>query len=165
MKILFALLQSKKIATKSPLERPKTDINNRTQVINRGTNTSQTFRTSSIILNCDEGEYSEKVTNEQISKILKVGMRTIDRVKKKFIDEGIDTVLERRPTQRVYETIIDGDMEAKLVTLCCSEPPKGFTKWSLRLLADKMVELKYVETISHVTVGSVLKKMNLSLGK
>ena len=56
-------------------------------------------------------------------------------------------------------------MEAKLVTLCCSEPPKGFSKWSLRLLADKMVELNYVESISHVTVGTVLKKMNLSLGK
>ena len=56
-------------------------------------------------------------------------------------------------------------MEAKLVTLYCSEPPKGFAKWSLRLLEAKMIELTYVETISHVTVGSVLKKMNLSLGK
>jgi len=88
VKILFALLQSKKIATKSTLERPKTDINNRTQVINRGTNTSQTFRTSSIILNCDEGEYSEKVTNEQITKVLKIGMRTIEKVKKKLLMEG-----------------------------------------------------------------------------
>lgn len=143
----------------------KKEVEELKSIIKKGSHTSQTFRTAYILLNCDEGKYSEKVTNEQISKILKVGMRTIDRVKKKFIDEGIDTVLERRPTQRVYETIIDGDMEAKLVTLCCSEPPKGFTKWSLRLLADKMVELKYVETISHVTVGSVLKKMNLSLGK
>lgn len=143
----------------------KKEVEELQSIINKGSHTSQTFRTAYILLNCDEGKYSEKVTNEQISKVLKVGMRTIDRVKKKFIDEGIDTVLERRPTQRVYETIVDGDMEAKLVTLCCSEPPKGFAKWSLRLLADKMIELKYVETISHVTVGSVLKKMNLSLGK
>ena len=143
----------------------KKEVEELQSIINKGSHTSQTFRTAYILLNCDEGKYSEKVTNEQISKVLKVGMRTIDRVKKKFIEEGIDTVLERRPTQRVYETIVDGDMEAKLVTLCCSEPPKGFAKWSLRLLADKMVELKYVETISHVTVGSVLKKMNLSLGK
>lgn len=57
------------------------------------------------------------------------------------------------------------NIEAKLVTLCCNEPPKGYAKWSLRLLADKMVELKYIDTISHVTVRSVLKKMNLSLGK
>lgn len=134
-------------------------------IINKGSHTSQTFRTAYILLNCDEGKYSEKVTNEQISKVLKVGMRTIDRVKKKFIEEGFDGVLERRPTQRIYETKIDGDSEARLVTLCCSEPPKGFAKWSLRLLADKMAELKYVESISHVTVRSILKKMNLSLGK
>lgn len=143
----------------------KKEVEELQSIINKGSHTSQTFRTAYILLNCDEGEYSEKITNEQISKVLKVGMRTIDRVKKKFIDEGIDTVLERRPTNRVYETLVDGDLEAKLVTLCCSEPPEGFAKWSLRLLADKMVELKYVKTISHVTVGSVLKKMNLSLGK
>ena len=134
-------------------------------IINKGSHTSQTFRVAYILLNCDEGKYSEKVTNEQISKVLKVGMRTIDRVKKKFIEEGLEAVLERRPTARVYEKKMDGDTEAKLITLCCSEPPKGFAKWSLRLLADKMVELKYVESITHVTVRSVLKKTNLSLGK
>jgi len=134
-------------------------------IINKGSHTSQTFRFAYILLNCDEGEYSEKVTNEQISKVLKVGMRTIDRVKKKFIEEGFEAVLERRATTRVYETKADGDVEAKLVKLCCSEPPKGFAKWSLRLLADKMVELNYVESISHVTVGNMLKKTNLNLGK
>ena len=81
------------------------------------------------------------------------------------MEEGFEAVLERRPTSRVYDRKLDGDVEAKLVTLCCSDPPKGYAKWSLRLLADKMVELKYVESISHVTVGSVLKKTNLSLGK
>ncbi len=59
---------------------------------------------------------------------------------------------------------MDGVLEAKLVTLCCSEPPAGFSKWSLRLLADKMVELEYVEYISHVTVREVLKKTNLIIG-
>ncbi len=92
-------------------------------------------------------------------------MRTIDRIKKKFIEEGFEAVLERRPTTRIYEGKSDGDVEAKLVTLCCSEPPKGYSKWSLRLLADKMVELKYLESISHVTVRSILKKTNLSPGK
>ena len=134
-------------------------------IINKGSHTSQTFRAAYILLNCDEGKYSDKVTNEQISKVLKVGMRTIDRIKKQFIEEGMEAVLERRPTTRIYEVKADGDMEAKLVTLCCSEPPKGFSKWSLRLLADKMVELNYVESISHVTVRTVLKKMNLSPGK
>lgn len=116
-------------------------------------------------MNCDEGDYSDKVTNEQISKVLKVGLQTIDRVKKQFIEEGMEAVLERRSTTRIYDIKADGDMEAKLVTLCCSEPPKGFSKWSLHLLADKMVELNYVASISHVTVRTVLKKMNLNPGK
>jgi transposase len=116
-------------------------------------------------LNCDEGKYSDKVTNDQISKVLKVGMRTIDRVKKRFVEEGLEAVLERRPTSRLYERKADGEVEAHLVKLCCSDPPKGYSKWSLRLLADKMVELKYAESISHVTVRSILTKTNLSLGK
>jgi transposase len=143
----------------------KEEVEELMTIINKGSHTSQTFRAAYILLNCDEGKYSDKVVNEQISKVLKVGMRTIDRVKKKFIDEGFEACLERRPTTREYEKKADGDVEAKLVTLCCSEPPKGFAKWSLRLLADKMVELKYVDSISHVTVRNVLKKTNLSLGK
>ena len=143
----------------------KSEVEELLAIINKGSHTSQTFRFAYILLNCDEGKYSDKVTNDQISKVLKVGMRTIDRVKKKFIEEGFEGVLERRPTSRIYETKSDGDIEAKLVTLCCSEPPRGFAKWSLRLLADKMVELKYVESISHVTVRSVLKKTNLNLGR
>jgi transposase len=143
----------------------KSEVEELMSIINKGSHTSQTFRVAYILLNCDEGKFSEKVTNEQISKVLKVGMRTIDRVKKRFIEEGFEAILERRPTQRVYERKMDGDTEAKLVKLCCSEPPKGFAKWSLRLLADKMVELKYVEALSHVTVRSVLKKTHLSLGK
>lgn len=143
----------------------KSEVSELMDIINKGSHTSQTFRTAYILLNCDEGKYSEKVTNEEISKILKVGMRTIDRVKKKFIEEGFEASLERRPTTRIYERKTDGDVEAKLISLCCSDPPKGFAKWSLRLLADKMVELKYVESISHVAVRTVLKKTNLSLGK
>jgi len=143
----------------------KSEVEELHTIINKGSHSSQTFRTAYILLNCDEGEFSEKVTNEQISKVLKIGMRTIDRVKKRFIEIGLEGSLERQPTTRIYEKKIDGDVEAKIVTLCCSEPPKGFARWSLRLLADKMVELNYVESISYVAVGNVLKKMNLSLGK
>ena len=67
----------------------------------------------------------------------------------------MEAVLGRRPTTRIYEGKSDGEIKAKLVTLCCSEPPKGFSKWSLRMLADKMVKLNYVDSISHVTVRSV----------
>lgn len=134
-------------------------------ITSKGSHTSKTFRTAYILLNCDEGKYAEKVTNEQISKVLKVSMRTIDRVKKHFIEDGLEATLERKPTSRTYDIKADGDVEARLVTLCCSEPPKGYAKWSLRLLADKMVELKYAQSISYETVRRVLKKTTLSHGK
>lgn len=132
-------------------------------IINKGSHTSQTFRNAYILLNCDQGKYAEKVTNEQISKVLKVGMRTIDRVKRRFIEEGMESTLERKPSSRIYERKADGDLEAKLVALCCSKPPKGQSQWSLRLLADKVVELNYIDSISHETVRSVLKKRLTSL--
>ena len=136
-------------------------------VINKGRHTSQAFRAAYILLNCDKGEFSDntEIKNAEICKVLKVGERTIDRVKKKFIEEGFESILERRPSSQNYTKKVDGDIEAKLVLLCCSEPPTGFAKWSLRLLADKMVELNYIDYISHVSVGEVLKKTNLSLGK
>ena len=87
-------------------------------------------------------------------------MRTIDRIKKRFVEEGFDTALERMPNSREYERKADGDLEARLVALSCSEPPDGHARWSLRLLADKLVELEIVDTISHETVRTVLKKTN-----
>lgn len=145
----------------------KEEVEELTRVINKGSHTSLAFRTAYILLNCDKGEYSvdSTIRNADICRILKVGERTIDRVKKKFVEEGFDSVLERRPSTQMYKRKMDGDLEAKLVTLCCSAPPEGYSKWSLRLLADKLIELNYVDYISHVTVRDVLQKTNLSLGK
>lgn len=143
----------------------KSEVEELESIINKGCHKSQKYRAAYILLNTDEGEYSRKVSNEQICKVLRIGMRTIDRVKKRFIEEGLEGTLERHPSSRVYEGKVDGDLEAKLVSLCCSKPPDGFANWSLRLLADRMVELEYIDYISHVTVGKVLKKTNLSLGK
>lgn len=134
-------------------------------IVNKGSHTTQTYRSAYILLNCDEGEYSEKVSNEQICQVLKISMRTIDRVKKKFIEHGMDSALERAPSSREYRPKIDGELEAKLIHLCCSDPPLGRAKWSLRLLSDKLVELQYIDSISYVTVRKILKKMNLSLGE
>lgn len=113
-----------------------------------------------ILLNCDEGKFSDKIRNEDITRVLKIGSRTIDRVKKKFVEQGFEAALENSPTTRVYERKTDGDVEAHLVALSCSKPPKGFSRWSLRLLANKMVEMEYVEDISYETVRRVLKKTN-----
>jgi len=143
------------------------EVEELTKIINKGKHSTQAYRGAYILLNCDKGDYSKDktITNSEICKILKIGERTIDRTKKKFIEEGFESVLERRPSSQKYRKKIDGELEAKLVTLCCSKPPKGYAKWSLRLLADQMVELKYIDYISHVSVGEVLKKTNLSLGR
>jgi hypothetical protein len=145
----------------------KEEVEELTAIIKKGKHTSQAFRSAYVLLNCDKGEYSQDsaITNAEISRILKIGDRTIDRIKKKFVEGGFDGVLERLPSPQNYTKKMDGDLEAKLVTLCCSEPPPGYAKWSLRLLADKLVKLNYVESISHVSVRRALKKTNLNLGK
>jgi hypothetical protein len=143
----------------------KEEVEELTSIINKGSHTSQSYRAAYVLLNCDEGDFSQKVINVRISEVLRIGMRTIDRIKKRFVEGGMESALERQPGSRIYEKKIDGDVEAKLVSLCCTDPPEGFGKWSLRMLADKMVELEYVESISYVSVRNVLKKTNLSLGK
>lgn len=82
----------------------------------------------------------------------------IDRVKQRFVEEGFEACLERKPMSRTKTRKADGDTEAQLIALSCSKAPEGFFRWSLRLLADKMVELKYIESISHETIRRVLKK-------
>jgi transposase len=142
------------------------EVGELTSIIKKGSHTAQSYKAAYVLLNCDEGEYSlGKSTHETIAEVLKIGMRTIDRIKKKCIDGGIDLALERAASKRIYEKKIDGDAEAKLVTLCCSSPPEGRAKWTVRLLAEKMVELQYIESISHVSVHHILKKTNLSPGK
>ena len=96
---------------------------------------------------------------------LQISMKKIDRVKKRFVEEGLDIALNGHKGKRVYEKKADGDLEAHLVAISCSEPPEGFTRWSLRMLADRVVELNYVDSISYETVRRVLKKTKLSHGK
>jgi hypothetical protein len=168
MTVLFCIfVQKRGKMVQYTIKLKKSEIEELSIIISKGKHTSQAYRAAYILLNCDKGEFSKDttITNAEICKILKIGDRTIDRVKKKFIDEGFERVLERRPSSQAYTKKIDGDIEAKLVSLCCSEPPEGYAKWSLRLLADKMVELNYIDYISHVSVGEVLKKTNLSPGK
>lgn len=127
----------------------------------KGLHKSSKIRNALILLNCDTGEHSEgKQTNEQICEILKIGMRTIDRIKKSFVEDGFEIALNGKPSTRVYEKQIDGDIEAHIIALSCSEPPDGFARWSLRLLADKAVELEYIDSISHESVRQMLKKTN-----
>jgi len=132
------------------------------QIIKKGGHKSQKVRRALILLNCDEGEYQEqeRSTNEEIAKMLKVGLRTVERVKKRFVEEDLDVTLNGKDSSRVYSRKLDGDAEAHLIALCCSDAPEGFSRWTLKLLADKMVELEYVDSVSRETVRQVLKKTN-----
>jgi len=130
------------------------------EITKKGNHKSRKIRNAIILLNCDEGEYSKKSTNKNVCDVLQIGMRTIDRVKKSFVEEGFEICLTGKKSSRIYEKKADGEVEAHLISLSCSEPPAGFGKWSLRLLADKMVELRYIDSISHETVRQVLKKTN-----
>ena len=91
-------------------------------------------------------------------------MRKVERMKKRFVLEGLDVALNGRKGSRIYAKKVDGDFEAHLVALSCSEPPEGFARWSLRLLADKVVELEYIDSISHETIRRILKKTKSSPG-
>jgi len=134
-------------------------------IVSKGKHRSQKVLNALILLNCDEGLYQpEKLTNETIAQVLQISMRKIDRVKKRFVEEGLEVTLNGTKGQRYYEKKADGEFEAHLVAMSCSKPPEGFSRWSLRLLADKMVELNYVDKISYETVRRVLKKTKLNRG-
>jgi hypothetical protein len=132
----------------------------------QGSHRSQKILNALLLLACDQGScQSARSTNEEISRVLNVSMRKIDRVKKRFVEDGIETTLNGTKGQRFYQKKADGDFEAHLVALSCSEPPEGFSRWSLRLLADQAVELDYIDSVSYETVRRVLKKTKSSLGE
>ena len=135
------------------------------KISSKGKHRSQKVLNALILLGCDEGEYQEsRSTNEEISRVLKTSMRKIDRVKKRFVVDGLDVALNGRKGSRVYAKKADGDFEAHLIALSCSEPPEGFARWSLRLLADRVVELNYIDSISHESIRRILKKTDSNLG-
>jgi len=97
--------------------------------------------------------------------VLQVNSKTVERLKERFVEEGFDACVDRKPYPFKQKPKTDGDFEAHLIAISCSKSPKGYARWSLRMLANKMVELNYSEKVSHETVRQVLKKTNLSLGK
>ena len=122
-------------------------------LVSKGRHASQTVVSALILLNCDTSvERQRRRGSEELAEVLQISAKKIDRVKRCFVEQGLDGVLVRKPSQRVYERIVDGDVEAHLIALSCGEPPEGYARWSLRLLADKAVQLHYVEAISHETI-------------
>ena len=135
-------------------------------ITTKGNHKSQRVVNALILMNCDEGEFqNNRSKNADIADILHISMKKIDRVKKRFVEEGLDIALNGHKGQRIYERKADGNFEAHLVALSCSKPPEGFSRWSFRLLADKVVELSYIDSISYETVRRVLKKTKLNPGE
>lgn len=136
------------------------------RLTSKGKHRSQKVLNALILLACDEGAHQERrSTNAEIARVLSISMRKIDRVKKRFVVDGLEVALNGKTGSRVYKKKVDGGLEAHLVALSCSDPPEGFARWSLRLLADKAVELDYIDQISHETVRRILKKTSSSPGK
>ena len=111
-----------------------------------------------ILLKADEGGSRAGWTDARTAEALDCGTATVERVRKRFVEEGFDAALRPRPTTRTYVRKLDGKGEARLITLACSDPPEGRARWSLRLLADRLVALGVVENISHEAVRRTMKK-------
>jgi transposase len=104
-------------------------------------------------------------TNADIAAAYDVSTKKVEQLKKRFVEEGLDAALYRKPVTNAHRRKITGDEEAHLIALCCSQAPEGQERWTLRLLADKMVELDIVDAVSHETIRRTLKKVHLNLGK
>jgi transposase len=117
-----------------------------------------------ILLLADQSEGGSSKSDPEIVEALGCGRASVERVRKQFVEDGLDAVLSPKPSQRVFERKIDGKAEAHLIALACGSPPEGRSRWTLRLLSDQMVVLEHVESVSFETVRRVLKKTNLSLG-
>jgi transposase len=132
-------------------------------MLNRGKSSARKLMHARILLKADASPGAPAWKDQQIVESLEVGIATVERVRREFVEEGFEAALERRKPRRIYERVLDGDGEAHLIALACQKPPEGRSRWTLQLLADRMVELEYVETISNQTVRRALKKMNSSL--
>jgi DNA-binding transcriptional ArsR family regulator len=130
------------------------------RLIAAGTAPARKLTHARILLKADQGSEGPGWVDEMVAEAVEVSQPTISRVRKQYFEEGLEAAINRRPPNREYHRKLDGHQEARLVALACSEPPEGQARWSLRLLADRMVELEVVDDLSYQTVRRTLKKTN-----
>jgi transposase len=134
------------------------------RLIAAGTAPARKLTHARVLLKADQGPEGPGWVDDAVAEAVEVSQPTVCRVRKQYVEEGLEAALNRRPPNREYHRKLDGKQEARLVALACSEPPEGRARWSLRLLADKLVELEIVEEeVSYQTVRRTLKKTNSSL--
>ena len=133
-------------------------------LLSKGRASARTLTHARILLKADEGEAGPCLTDGEIALDLDVNRSTVERVRVRCVEEGFEAALRPRPSRQLHPRKLDGFQEAHLVALACSPAPKGRKRWSLHLLADKLVELEVVDDISYVTVRQTLKRTNSSRG-
>jgi hypothetical protein len=133
-------------------------------LIGRGTAPARVQTHARILLKANRGDAGPEWTDGAISTALEVDPTTVARVRKLYVTEGLEAALHRKAPDRVYRRKLDGEQEARLVAVTCREPPSGHKRWTLRLLADKLVELEVVEAVSYETVRQTLKQTGSSRG-
>lgn len=133
-------------------------------LLSHGKGSTRKLTQARILLKADQGAEGPGWTDEQISQAVEVSLSTIERVRERFVLEGLSAALTRRPSSNPRTCKVDGEQEARLIALSCGPAPAGHKDWTLRLLAERMVSLGYIDTISHETVRQVLKKTNSNPG-
>jgi transposase len=133
------------------------------QLIKSGTHSARVIARARTLLLLDRSQ-GEKRTIAQVVDAAMVSQGTVSNLKRRYLTGGLDRALYELPRPGAKPKI-DGEVEAHLIALTCSDAPEGHDHWTLRLLADRLVEMEVIDSISHVAVGDALKKMNLSLGK
>ena len=148
---------------KYPVNLTRTEREHLRSLIAAGTAPARKLTHARILLKADQSPEGPAWVDEEVAEAVEVSQPTVSRVRKQFFEEGLEAALNRRPPNRHYHRKLDGKQEARLIALACSEPPEGQARWSLRLLAERMVELEVVDDLSYQTVRRTLKKTNLSL--
>ncbi len=134
------------------------------KLVSTGKGAAQKLNRARMLLLADQSDGGPAKSDPEIVEALGCGRATVERLRKRFVEEGLEIAVDPPPRKRVYQPLLDGKAEAHLVALACGAPPQGRARWTLRLLADRMVTLDYVEHVSYETVRQTLKKTNLSRG-
>ncbi len=146
----------KYLVTLTPLERQQLR-----QLVSAGKRSARTLTRARILLQADQADGGPAWDDTEIAEALGCGLRTVERVRQRLVERGLDAALSHKPQEHPSrERRLDGAAEARLIALACSKPPEGRARWTLKLLADKLVELEVVESVSDETVRRVLKKTN-----
>ena len=134
------------------------------KMVSVGKSAAQKLVRARILLLADQANGGPSKSDPEVIDSLGCSRSSVERTRKRFVEEGFEASLCPKPSQRVYERKLDGKAEAHLIALACGAPPEGRSRWTLRLLSDEMVVLEHVESLSHETVRRVLKKTSSSLG-